>query len=88
MTNLINITGAWLKLTSGQSLVNGASYTVQNLGSYQVFLYESSSLPSSTDDGLVFNQIDSALLKQGTDNIYIRSSRDSGRIVLNVATNI
>jgi hypothetical protein len=85
MTTIIELTNNWLNLTSNQSLVNGSSYTVQNLGSYQVFLYESSSLPSSTDDGLVLNQIDSALLKQGTDNIYIRSSRDSGRIVLNVA---
>jgi hypothetical protein len=85
MTTIIELTNNWLNLTSNQSLVNGSSYTVQNLGSYQVFLYESSSLPSSTDDGLVLNQIDSALLKQGTDNIYIRSSRDSGRIVLNIA---
>lgn len=85
MTTLIELTGDWLNLTSDQSLVNGTLYTIQNLGSYQVFLYESSSLPSNAEDGLVLNQIDSALIKQGLDNIYIRSSRDSGRIVLNVA---
>lgn len=86
MTASIELTRDWLNLTSDQSLVNGSAYTIQNLGSYQVFLYESSSLPSNTEDGLVLNQIDSALIKQGTDNIYIRSSIDSGRIALNVAS--
>lgn len=87
MTASIELTKDWLNLTADQSLVNGSVYTVQNFGSYQIFLNESDSLPLNTDEGIVLNQYDSVLILQKDDNIYIRSSGSVSKVVITNSDN-
>lgn len=86
MTTFVEFDENWLDLTSDQSLIVSESYTVQNHGSFQVYLYESSSTPPADDTGLILNQFESAILKQDTDNFYLKSSGDTGKVVVNISS--
>ncbi len=85
MTALVNIQKTWLDLTVDEGLVVDQSYTIQNIGSYQLYLYESVAQPANSDIGLFLNQGQSAIIKQGTDKIFVRSSGDSGLLAINPA---
>lgn len=85
-TVILNVTDSWLDLTADQSFVLNNKYSIQNLSSFSIFLNEKSTPPASTDEGNILNTHESAILIQEADNIYIRCSGASGRVVINPVT--
>lgn len=82
-TVILNITDSWLDLTADQNFILDSKYSIQNLGSYNIFLSESLTMPSANEQGSLLEQHESALLIQESNNIYIRCSGADGRVAIN-----
>lgn len=79
------IDGDWVNFTTTASLVNGVTYTLQNSSTTQVYIFEGAVPPAASEDGLVLSHLESALLKQDVDPIYLKTSKEPSKVVTNEA---
>ncbi|PCJ24096.1 MAG: hypothetical protein COA96_10145 [SAR86 cluster bacterium] len=76
-----NINDIWVDIKSALSLVEGQTYSAQNIALGTIIIRESASLPPDAF-GHIIDQKEYSYLTIGPENIYVRSRWGGGRLAI------
>lgn len=90
MYNKVSVTGSsWLDINTLGGVAVGSAFSIQNVGTAIVYLYESSTLPTDVDGVILFDALTSgsnslAYVSTGSQRVWVKLSDPTKQTFLRI----